>query len=329
MTLFIGLTITALLVIFALALWPLWRARRGLASGILLVCIVLTSGLYWQFGNPAAIDYKAPVTEAVSIEQAMLELKAVVVKEPENLEARLLLARSLMALNQPLEAQVQFKVALGQQPENVGLMIDYAESLFRGSPPDRPNTEAHDLIEKALALEPENSRAGFFKGILQLQAGQPANAAKTWEALLPTLDAATAQALLPQINRARAEAGLAVIALPKARAISITVDIAAELKTQQAPGAVLFVFAKKSNGSGPPIAAKRIAVSAFPMTLQLSDADSIMPTATLFSQNAFTVHARISASGSAEQSAGDWQATPVAVQSDTLAPLTLILQRQP
>jgi cytochrome c-type biogenesis protein CcmH len=329
MTLFIGLAITALLIIFALALWPLWRMQRGLATCLLLACVLLSGALYWQFGKPSAIGYTPPVAESVSIEQALEELKAVVAKQPGNLEARLLLARSLMALNRPTEAQVHFKTALGQQAENAGLMIDYAESLFRGSPPNRPNTEAQALIDKALVLEPENSRAGFFKGILLLQAGKPADAAKTWEILLPKLDTATAQALLPQINRARKDAGLAAITVPNARAISITVDIAAELKAQQAPGAVLFVFAKTADDNGPPIAAKRVAISDFPMQLQLSDADSIMPTATLFSQNTFTLHARISASGMAEQSAGDWQAKPVTVQSDTLGPVTLTLQRQP
>jgi cytochrome c-type biogenesis protein CcmH len=329
MTLFIGLAMTALLIIFTLALWPLWRMQRGLAACLLLACVLLSSALYRQFGKPSAIGYTPPVAESVSIDQALAELKAVVAKQPENLEARLLLARSLIALNKPVEAQPHFKAAHRQQPGNAGLMIDYAESLFRGSPPNRPNTEALALIDKALALEPENSRAGFFKGILQLQAGKPADAAKTWEALLPKLDSATAQALLPQINRARQDAGLPTMALPEVASIDVTVVLGDGLQAQMPPGAVLFVFAKKSDGNGPPIAAKRVAISDFPMQLQLSDADSIMPTATLFSQNTFTLHARISASGMAEQSSGDWQATPVTVQSDTLGPVTLTLQRQP
>jgi cytochrome c-type biogenesis protein CcmH len=329
MTLFIGLAITTLLIIFALALWPLWRAQRGLATCLLLACVLLSGALYWQFGKPSAIGYAPPVAESVSIDQALAELKAVVAKQPENLEARLLLARSLMALNKPVEAQPHFKAAHRQKPGNAGLMIDYAESLFRGSPPSRPNTEAQALIDQALVLEPENSRAGFFKGILQLQAGKPAEAAKTWEALLPKIDNATAAALLPQINRARKDAGLPAMALPKVASIAVTVVLGDGLQAQTPPGAVLFVFAKTADGSGPPIAAKRLPVSQFPMTVQLSDADSIMPTATLFSQNTFTLYARISASGMAEQSSGDWQATPVTVQSDTLGPVTLTLQRQP
>ena len=101
------------------------------------------------------------------------------------------------------------------------------------------------------------------------------------------------------------------------------------LRAATPPGAVLFVFAKRVDGAGPPVAAKRLPVSAFPIQLELSDADSIMPTATLSRQSAFTLSARISASGSAEAGAGDWQSETRTVQSDKLAPVTLVLRKQP
>jgi hypothetical protein len=54
-----------------------------------------------------------------------------------------------------------------------------------------------------------------------------------------------------------------------------------------------------------------------------------MPTATLFSQRTFTVHARISATGSAEAKPGDWEAAPATLQSDKLQPVTLQLRPKP
>jgi cytochrome c-type biogenesis protein CcmH len=329
MVLFIVISVSVLLILFAWALKPLWRNHRGMAISALLFMTLLTAGLYLQLGKPAAIDYKAPVAAAVTMEQAMQELNALVKAQPGNIEARVLLARSYMQIGKPIDAQPHYAAALKLQPDNVNLMVDYAEALFRSGPPNTPDPRAQNWIDKALALDPANQRARFFQGILLLQAGKPGEAAKAWESLLPQVDASTAAALLPQINRARADAGLAAIALPASRSVSITVDLDPAFKAGKPPGSVLFVFARSADGLGPPVAAKRVPVSAFPMQLQLSDADSIMPTATLFSQRTFTVHARISATGSAEAKPGDWEAAPATLQSDKLQPVTLQLRPKP
>ena len=72
------------------------------------------------------------------------------------------------------------------------------------------------------------------------------------------------------------------IGLPEKKAIQVVIALSAELQSQALPGQTLFVFAKTLDSAGPPIAAKRIDVTQFPLTISLSDADSIMPTATLF-----------------------------------------------
>lgn len=329
MPLFILISVLLVMVLLAFALKPLWPMQRGLAGVLLLTGSLTVGALYWQFGRPEAIGYQAPQAAEQTVEQALAELATVVSEQPENLEARVLLARSYLQTGQYAAAQPHFAEALKQAPDNAGLMVDYAESIFRAGKPDVPDPRAREWIAKALAIEPDNQRARFFSGILLLQAGQPKQAAAVWESLLPKVDAATAQALLPQINRARADAGLAAIALPATRMVSISVTLDPALAGQTPPGGVLFVFAKRTDGAGPPLAAKRIPLTAFPIQMQLSDADSIMPAATLFSQSAFVLQARISASGTAEAGAGDWQSTPITLQSDKLAPVTLILRRNP
>lgn len=329
MTLFIVISALLVLSLLALALKPLWREQRRLAAVLLLGCTGLTGSLYWQFGRLEAIGYQAPQAAEQSVEQALAELATVVREQPQNLDARVLLARSYLQTGQYPAAQTHFAEALKLAPDNAGLMVDYAESIFRAGKPDTPDPRAREWIDKALAAEPDNQRARFFSGILLLQAGNPKEAASVWEGLLPRVDAATAQALLPQINRARAEAGLPAMAMPAVRAVSMTIALDPSLANQPPPGSVLFVFAKRTEGSGPPLAAKRIPLTAFPVQLQLSDADSVMPTDTLFSQSAFILQARLPAGGTAEAGAGDWQSAPVRLQSDKLTPVTLILRRDP
>ena len=328
MTVFIAIAAVFVFSMLFLALRPLWHASRAFTLGLAGLCIVLLAGMYYQFGNPQAINYQVPSQEQ-DINSALAELEALAIQQPQNSEARILLAQSLMQLGRFESAQIYFAQAQKLQPANVNLMVDYAESLFRATKPEQLNPLAKVWVDKALSIEPSNQRAQFFKGILLLQAKQPAQAAAVWEALLPSLDESTAQALLPQINQARQQAGMTALAVAAAKSLHVIIDLEPSLKTQMPPGSVLFVSAKDPNQAGPPLAAKRIELSQFPLRVSLSASDSIMPTAKLFSQKTFLVSARISASGSVQASSLDWVSEPVLVQSDKLGSITLILRRQP
>jgi len=325
---FIVLAIVIACLMLFLALRPLWRDARLFAAGTTLFCLLLVAGLYHQYGRIDAIGYQPPSQEQ-EITNALAELEQLARQQPDNLEARVLLAKSMMQLGRFDAAQRYYSEALKLQPDNANLMVDFAESLFRAGKPDQPSADARQWIDKALVIEPKNQRALFFKGILLMQANAPGEAATVWERLLPQLDDSTAQALLPQIDQARRQAGLPELAVAAVKSLQLVIDIDPALKAQTPPGSVLFVSAKDPSRPGPPIAAKRIEVSGFPLTVTLSAADSIMPTAKLFSQAQFSVSARISASGSVTAGKDDWLSGPVLVQSDKLAPVTLILHRQP
>lgn len=328
MTLFIVLAIAFVCLMLILALRPLWRDTRLFAAVTALFSLLLVGGLYYQFGSINAIDYQAPSQEQ-EVANALSELEQLAREQPDNIEARVLLAKSMMQLGRFDAARRYYTEALKLQPDNANLMVDYAESLFRAGKPDQPNADAGQWIDKALSIDPQNQRALFFKGILLMQANAPGEAAAVWQRLLPQLDDSTAQALLPQINQARRQAGLPEMAVAPVKSLQLVIDIDPALKAQALPGSVLFVSAKDPSRPGPPIAAKRIAVSGFPLTVSLSAEDSIMPTAKLFSQAQFSVSARIAASGSVTAGKDDWLSEPVLVQSDKLEPVTLILHRQP
>jgi cytochrome c-type biogenesis protein CcmH len=328
MTLFIVLAVAFVCLMLFLALQPLWREARPAALAAAALAMILVGGLYYQFGRIDAINYQPPSQEQ-EVANALSELEQLARRQPDNLEARVLLAKSMMQLGRFAEAQKYYSEALKLQPGNANLMVDYAESLFRAGKPGQANAEAPQWIDKALQTDPLNQRALFFKGILLMQANEPAEAATVWEQLLPQLDESTAHALIPQINQARQQAGLPERALAPVKSLQLVIDIDPGLKAQTPPGSVLFVSAKDPGRPGPPIAAKRLEISEFPLTVTLSAADSIMPTAKLFSQPRFSVSARISASGDVSAGKSDWLSEPVLVESDKLEPVTLILHRQP
>jgi cytochrome c-type biogenesis protein CcmH len=325
---FIVIAIVLLCTLLFYALFPIWKTYRKLAASLFIVSSLLVAVLYHQLGNSNAINYTPP-TEQQTIDQALIDLENHIKQQPNDIEALVLLARSNMQMGEYAKAQENFAAAIKIQPDNSNLLVDYAESFFRATPPDQASPDAKQWIEKALLLEPNNQRALFFQGVLFMQAQQPAQAAAVWEKLLPQVDDSTANALLPQINLARAQAGLADIALPEKKAIQITIELSPELQSQALPGQTLFVFAKTLDGTGPPIAAKRIEITSFPITISLSDSDSIMPTATLFSQAEFILSARISASGNAQSTEQDWQSSTIKVQSNTKQAVRLMIDNKP
>jgi len=75
------------------------------------------------------------------------------------------------------------------------------------------------------------------------------------------------------------------------------------------------------------VAAKRIEVGSFPVTLELSDADSLMPTANLSSQEKVSLSARISMQGIANAQAGDIEAEAVVTDTSNKNPVEIKLSR--
>jgi cytochrome c-type biogenesis protein CcmH len=109
--------------------------------------------------------------------------------------------------------------------------------------------------------------------------------------------------------------------------LAITVKIDPTLANLATPGDTLFVFARKADGAGPPVAVKRIAFEKLPIDITLSDADSLMPTGKLSSQETVLVMARLSKSGNAQAGSGDVEADPVTVSLADIKPITLMLSR--
>jgi cytochrome c-type biogenesis protein CcmH len=216
------------------------------------------------------------------------------------------------------------------QPDDTDLGVEYAEALLRTSPDHRFPPEAVAMLNKAIAANPQNQRALFFVGLNQMQSDQLKEAAATWESLLPLLEPAAAASLRVEINAVRAAAKMPP--LPEAGAISgpvlaITVQIDPTLASLAAPGDSVFVFARHADGSGPPVAVKRIALDKLPLQVSLSDADSPMPAGKLSEQKTVQVMARLSKSGNAQAASGDVEADPVTVTVADAKPITLMLTR--
>jgi cytochrome c-type biogenesis protein CcmH len=317
---FFAILLSLLAVAFAIS--ALWQRSRTLALVLALALPLAAGGLYWFKGKPAALD-PANTTQPKTMEEATAQLERLVAADPGNFGDQATLARAYMAKQQWDKARDAYARALALQ-DDPGLGVEYAETMLRTSPDRRFPPQAVALLEKALQADPQNQRALFFLGMHQRQSGQPAQAAETWERLLATVDAGTASELRQQIESARQEAGL-----PSGEKTLLEVEVQLDptLAREALPGAVLYVFARTADGDGPPVAVKRLVLETFPVTVQLGDGDSPMPTAKLSAQAEVLLAARLSRSGDARPSSGDLEADAVIAKVGEGAKVDLVLNR--
>lgn len=305
----------------AFAVAALWRPAPMLALALALTLLLGAAGLYHLRGTPLALDpanHEPPKT----LDDAVAMLQRRVAATPDNVEARLLLARAYMAQEKFDLARQAYEAAIKRLPDDVDVGVEYAEALMRGQPDGRFPPAAVTLLEAAVRRHPDNQRALFFLGMQRLQSGQPAAAAAIWERLLPMLEPATATALRTQINNARAQGALPPLAdaLETDALLTVTVDIEPALARLAGPGDTLFVFALAGDGRGAPVAARRVTVGQWPVTVTMGDADSPMPNGKLSGQASVLVQARLSKSGQAGAGRGDLESDPVPVTLGGNAP---------
>ena len=194
-------------------------------------------------------------------------------------------------------------------------------TLYRATDP-----RWRELFEQAVKLAPDNPKALLYSGFAAAARGDAALARTRWqtlkamhppEAIETMLDARIAElgsadgAPMAQPGPAAGEPGAgpgaaspAGAAASDARA-TVNISIAPQLKgrlTQEAP---LFVFAREPGGQGPPLAAKRLTSAAIGTQIQLSAADSMIPSRVLGNGTKVSITARVSFSGQPLPAKGD------------------------
>lgn len=331
---FAALATAVTLGVLMWVLWPLRRRRIVPWVTIVLVLGVAVLALYRLVGTPAALQETARAAPE-SLDQAIIQLRAELERNPAQPEGWALLARSQAALGDAAGARESYARAVQLMPDEPALLVDAAESRAMADPQRRFDEQAVQWLQKAIALHPGHPRATWFLGVSQRQSRQPAEAAKTWESLLGSVDAATARSLRVQIDEARAEAGLdplpaappAAAAPASANALTVKVALDPEFaaRVRLRGDASVFVIARVPGGPPMPVAVERHALQDLPLEVVLDDGDSPMPTQALSALQEVEVFARLSASGSANRGEGDLESAPVRVTLPATAPVELVI----
>lgn len=318
----------------ALVLRPLRAGGQHRPFMIAMLALGLAGGaLYLLVGTPDAAERTAASNDPATLEDGVQALEQALAKDPQRADGWALLGRSQVALGKLAEATAAFDRAVQLAPDDPGILVEAAQARAQAAPGKQFDDQALQWLRHANALAPESERAGWLIGIALRQRGQDAEAAATWEALLPRLDPPAAKALREQIAIARAKAGIpAAETAPKAAAsgpqgliVTVALDPAFAARATLPADASVFVIARMPGGPPMPVAVEKHALGDLPLRVTLDDADSPMPTQPLSALQEVEVFARVSASGQANRQQGDIDSPVVRVRlpHDGAVPLVI------
>jgi cytochrome c-type biogenesis protein CcmH len=319
----------------ALVLRPLRAGGSHRPFVIAMLALGLAGGaLYLLVGTPDAAERTAASDEPATLEDGVQALQQALAKDPQRADGWALLGRSQLALGKLAEATAAFDRAVRLAPDDPGILVEAAQARAQAAPGKQFDDQALQWLRHANALAPESERAGWLIGIALRQRGQDAEAAKAWEALLPTLEPGAARALREQIAIARGAAGLPPRVETPAPAAAGDHPLAVQVRF--APGtamdpawanATVFVIARAPDGPPMPVAVQKHPASRLPLLVTLGDGDSPMPTSTLSQLQEVEVVARLSRSGQANRQPEDVETAPVRVRLPHAGPVSLVFDR--
>lgn len=282
--------------------WPLYRHRQRLTPGLALGAVgilSLSAVLYTVIGSPGTPSGPG---ELPSIDEMVTSLSERLENNPDDVDGWKMLGRSYVQLSRFDDAIAAFEQALERgSSTDAQALADLAEAIImkqEGSAAGR----AGELIESALAAAPANSKALFYGGIAAIQRNDPSLAADRWEALLAL---SPPEEIRPILQQRIAEWRGAAAGVPPAR-VSVNVTLSETARASLDDSVTVFIIARDPSRPGPPVAAERRKAGELPATIELTDADAMIPGRNLSQFPRLEIVARASLSGQPAEQPGDW-----------------------
>jgi len=337
----------------AIISWPLFAgSSKDRFNGMTILLLMPVAGLilYQSIGTPAAINHTAAKVQRSADSQLphssqqpqmidmVANLQQRMDENPDDPEGWIILGRSLKTMQRHDEAETALTNANRLLPDNPLIMVELAEArLFKSGKPEI-TVENRQLIEAALAIDPQQQKGLWLLGMAAAQDGDEEYAIEVWQRLQSQLDPASgaAQTVAQQIEMAQVRLGQPVAqpaasvsqAAAAAVEIPVTISIADDLNKAIPNSAVLFVFIHPAGTRGMPLAVKRLAAQGLPISLIFTDADLLRPGTSLESFAQLDISARISMSGVANSASGDLQANLVTLDTKAVDTIALHLDQR-
>lgn len=275
-----------------------------------------------EYGERAVMQKGEPLSEN-ELQAFALALRTKLSQTGDDEIAWMLLGRVAMSLNEFDMAQQSFDKALQMNPANMQVLISYSQVLLlEGS--EASMTRAAGMLSKVLQEEPQNLDAISLLALIAYERKDWVQAKAAFEVLLASMDKADTRynmiaQRISEIEQQQAQN----VDVTKSAAIKVTVNVSTELKNKQPENGILFVFAKALNGSPMPLAVVKLNEYQFPITVELSDANSMVAGLNLSSAEDIVITARISNDDSVMPSSGELEGHSAALKRESTRQLQL------
>ncbi|AXS79591.1 hypothetical protein [Dechloromonas sp. HYN0024] len=245
-------------------------------------------------------------------------------KDPNNGEGWLLLAKTYSELRRHAEADAAYTKASALVTLDAQTLADWADAHVMTK--DRKwDDEGRKIVKRALAADGKHVKALALAGSEAFDRADYKGAIEFWKrmkaaAAPESMDAKLADANIAEANSMISGKKPGADATPTAAkaqpamalgAVAGVVTLSPKLKGKVAADDTVFVVAKAPDGSGAPLAVGRYKGADFPIEFRLDDSMALMPNRTISQFSDVLVTAKISKTGSADQSKGDIIAAPV------------------
>lgn len=334
------------------------------ARGVLLIggllSVVAVAVLYWQVNNVSALenwqDAKAKLPELAErivtqgdasvteqdLEQFALGLRTKLIGADDDAIGWTLLGRVYVAINHIESAMESFERSLAIEPDNIETLASYSQVLLMVNQ-ESYLAQAKIHLNRILELDPQNTGALGMLAMAATQQGDKELAINTWQrlkALVPkdapiysSIEAQIAQlegneAVDPRLLEQSAPSQEEPDSAPVMVTVNVRLDDSLTDKTPK--DGFLFVFAQDASGeSRMPAAVVKMPLGDLPVSVELSDRNSVMPTLKLSQLSRVRLVAKISSSGNVMQSSGDLQGTlEIALNKSKNEKYTILIDKE-
>lgn len=240
-------------------------------------------------------------------------------RQPSQPEGWFTLGFAYAQLDAPEPALIAFERAWRQAPGEAKYALSYAQTRMFSNQ-GQLDAQSQRLLQQVLAAAPEHEGALLLLGLGAYRSKQYAEAVPALEKLVavrsvrqPGDDSAAMQEVRRALEDARQRLASPAPAASNA-ALQVKVVLDRALAGKVSADDVVFVFARALKGPPMPLAVVRRRAAELPLTVELGDAQSLLPDRLLSSVDEIAVGARISRQGTADAQAGDLEAVLVPVR---------------
>jgi cytochrome c-type biogenesis protein CcmH len=294
--------------------WVVWVLIFALP--LATVGLYLKIGEYRVIENPAlasiASDQNQSQQSDMTLDQMVKVVKERLRTSPDDARGWFVLGKTMMEMGEFDEAVTAFQRTLdlvGDKEAGVLFSLADALSMQKGG---LMTGEPEAMIQQGLKIDPQDPTGLWLAGLAAEQRQDYKAAFDYLNTLLP-LVAKDAQSTT-EVNRVIAllqdqDPTLVKTIKEPLQSLSssfkVSVTLLDNLKQQVSSDNVVFIYVKAASGPPIPLAVKRLMVSDLPVTVELSDADAMIPSMTLSSFEEIIIGARVSMSGNPVAQPGD------------------------